>query len=132
MPNSDAICTSDLGPLSSFSYSQRCEVYLPSQDLMTVTSYQGTILSNPLVIVTPATSGISTSTYSIQSSETSGLVVVSGIPVVALVYKPEDRKGGHNSTTLPDEDSASMSLKPSLLAVALGLLFAACAATGSL
>lgn len=99
---------------------------------MTVTSYQGTILPNPLVIVTPATSGISTSTYSIQPSETSGLVVVSGIPVVALVYKAEDREGPHNSTAIPDvDDSASMSLKPNLLGVALGLVFAALAFTGS-
>ncbi|KHN98429.1 uncharacterized protein MAM_03553 [Metarhizium album ARSEF 1941] len=125
--NKDAFCTSDLGPLSSLSYSQRCEVYLPSQDLLTVTSYQSTILSDPLVVVTAATTGvISTSTYPIEPSETSGLVVVSAVPVVALVYRQEDRRGGLNSTDMAEiYDSASMRLKPNILAVALGTALAA-------
>ncbi|KAF5128182.1 uncharacterized protein G6M90_00g070940 [Metarhizium brunneum] len=123
--NRDALCTSDLGPLSSVRYSQRCEVYLPTEDLLTVTSYQGTILSDPLVVVTPATTGISTSTYSIDPTETSGLVVVSAIPVVALVYRQEDRQGGLNSTNTSEiDDSASMRLKPNVVAIALGAALA--------
>ncbi|OAQ65912.1 hypothetical protein VFPPC_07539 [Pochonia chlamydosporia 170] len=124
--NNDAACTSDLGPLSSFTYSQHCDVYLPSEDLLTVTSYQGTILSSPLIVVTAATTGISSSTYSIAPSETSGLVVVSNIPVVALVYRPEDRKGEPNSTAIPEvDDNASVALKPNLLSAVLGTVLAA-------
>jgi hypothetical protein len=79
-----------------------------------------------LIIVTPAASGISTSTYSIDPSETSGLVVVSGIPVVALVFKPKDRKDGLNSTALPEvDDNASPRLRPSLLGVIMGTALAA-------
>lgn len=93
---------------------------------MTVTSYQGTILSSPLIVVTAATTGISSSTYSIAPSETSGLVVVSNIPVVALVYRPEDRKGEPNSTAIPEvDDSASVALKPNLLGAVLGTVLAA-------
>lgn len=77
------------------------------------------------MVVTPATTGISTSTYSIDPTETSGLVVVSAIPVVALVYRQEDRQGGLNSTNTSEiDDSASMRLKPNVVAIALGAALA--------
>ncbi|OAA35917.1 hypothetical protein NOR_07725 [Metarhizium rileyi] len=124
--NRDAFCTSDLGPLSELSYSQRCEVYLPTQDVATVTSYQGTILSNPVIVVTAATTGFSSSTYPIESSETSGLVVVSAIPVVALVYRQEDMKDGQNSVAVSEiDDSASLKLKANLLTVLLATVLTA-------
>ncbi|KAK2592722.1 hypothetical protein QQS21_009565 [Conoideocrella luteorostrata] len=119
--NDDAMCTSDLGPLSSVKYSQRCEVYLPTQDILTVTSYQGTRLNNPLIIITPAVTGISSSTYTIAPSETSGLTVVSAVPVVALIHKPSDTKGKDNwGNPVADDDSPSTTLKPNLLGAILG------------
>jgi hypothetical protein len=130
--NSDALCTSDLGPLSSYSYSQCCSVYLPSQDLLTVTSYQGTILSYPLVIVSPVTTGLSTSTSPIEPTDTPGLVVVSAVPVVALVYRQKDvTGGGHGSTAVPEVDSASSMLKPNLFSLVLGTALAAWAVANS-
>ncbi|KAG5915359.1 hypothetical protein E4U42_008104 [Claviceps africana] len=120
------MCTSDLGPLSSFTYSQRCEVYLPTQDLSTITSHQGTLLPNPLVIVTAAVSGsINSSTFTIASSETPSLTVVSAIPVVALVHNASDKKAKDHSAapTVDDDESASLSLRPNLRAALIGGVF---------
>ncbi|KAH0599516.1 hypothetical protein MHUMG1_02304 [Metarhizium humberi] len=61
----------------------------------------------------------------LDPTETSGLVVVSAIPVVALVYRQEDRQGGLNSTNTSEiDDSASMRLKPNVVAIALGAALA--------
>ncbi|KAG6085761.1 hypothetical protein E4U15_001164 [Claviceps sp. LM218 group G6] len=133
--NADATCTSDLGPFSSFSYTRRCEIYLPSQDLLTITSHQGTLLPNPLVVITPAVSDMSSSTFTIAPAETPSLTVVSAVPVVALIHKSSDKKGtGHASPPTVDDDeddSASRALRPSLMGVVLGmtLLSAQLAAT---
>ncbi|KAG5935116.1 hypothetical protein E4U53_000503 [Claviceps sorghi] len=125
--DADAMCTSDLGPLSSFTYSQRCEVYLPTQDLLTITSHQGTLLPNPLVIVTAAVSGgINSSIFAIASSETPSLTVVSAVPVVALMHKPSDKKAKDHAATPnidDDDDSASLSLRPNLRAALIGSIF---------
>ncbi|KAG6014045.1 hypothetical protein E4U43_006991 [Claviceps pusilla] len=125
--NADAMCTSDLGPLSSFTYSQRCEVYLPTQDLLTITSHQGTLLPNPLIIVTAAVSGgINSSIFTIAPSETPSLTVVSAIPVVALIHKPSDKKNKDHSATPnvdDDDDSAAPFLRPNLLSALIGSIF---------
>ncbi|KAG6010135.1 hypothetical protein E4U21_000169 [Claviceps maximensis] len=125
--NVDAMCASDLGPLSSFHYTQRCEVYLPTQDLLTITSNHGTLLPNPLIIVTAAvTGGINTSIFTIGPSETPSLTVVSAIPVVVLVYKSSDKKAkDHTPTPNVDEDdeSTAPSLTPNLLAALIVSIF---------
>ena len=113
--NMDAMCSSALGPFSEFTYSTRCEFYLPTQDLITLTPTQGSSLSAPVVVVTAAQTNISTSTLTIEPSETSGLVIVSVVPVVALVYRKEDVKGG---------ESAAAGTQPGLFGVLTGLFVA--------
>ncbi|KAG6289080.1 hypothetical protein E4U45_007691, partial [Claviceps purpurea] len=96
-------------------------------DLLTITSHQGTLLPNPLVVITPAVSDMSSSTFTIVPAETPSLTVVSAVPVVALIHKSSDKKGkGHASppTVDDDDDSASRALRPSLVGVVLGSMLA--------
>ncbi|KAG6043079.1 hypothetical protein E4U39_005042 [Claviceps sp. Clav50 group G5] len=93
-------------------------------DLLTITSHQGTLLPNPLVVITPAVTDMSSSTFSIAPAETPSLTIVSAVPVVALIHKSSDRKEkGHASPPTVDDDeddSASRALRPSLVGVILG------------
>ncbi|KAG5956376.1 hypothetical protein E4U58_006638 [Claviceps cyperi] len=97
-------------------------------DLLTITSHQGTLLPNPLVVITPAVSDMSSSTFTIAPAETPSLTVVSAVPVVALIHKSSDKKGkGHAPppTVGDDEDdSASRALRSSLVGVVLGSMLA--------
>ncbi|KAJ6444930.1 pyruvate formate lyase activating enzyme [Purpureocillium lavendulum] len=140
--NAAAFCSSSLGPLSH-SYSEVCLAIIPSNDIATVTSFQGASLTQPVVLITGTDTSYETRTRKIDPSDASGLTVVTAGPVVALVYQSSDKgqHGSHGSTgasgksgtaTGGDSKDASSAFRPSLLGIAMGALVATLLGTGQL
>ncbi|GJN66411.1 hypothetical protein VFPFJ_01493 [Purpureocillium lilacinum] len=135
--DSAAFCSSSVGPLSR-SYSEVCLVLIPMDDVATVTSFQGSSLTQPVVLITGTDTSYRTTTRKIDPSDTSGLTVVTAAPVVALVYQKSDmgQQGTHGGSTAasgqsgsatgkPDEKDSSSSFRPSLVGVVVGALITA-------
>ena len=94
-------CVSSVGPLTSYSYTEYCIVVLPTEDVVTVTSFDGSIYTPPLFSVTPAVTGLSTIHNNISDAgfPTSEAIVVRTFPVVAYIQKATDASASGSAAT---------------------------------
>lgn len=85
-------CWSSIEPITSpVTY---CNVLLPTEDILQITSYDGSIYSPPLYSVTPAVNSYVVSTATAEASGETELALASYVPGVALVFREGDLTAG--------------------------------------
>ncbi|KAH7152559.1 hypothetical protein EDB81DRAFT_585285, partial [Dactylonectria macrodidyma] len=94
--NENGDCYSSLGPISSYSVSEYCVVIISNENVVTVSSVEGTAITPPVVSLTPAETSLLTSIRTIFRAEVTDYIVVQEVPAVMMVYKESDLSGDSN------------------------------------